>query len=79
MQSLLRLGLVDRLQLWQYPLLLGGGKRVFGSGTVPGALRLVESVTHPPALQPTYETAGAPTYGNLAAEAGDRRRSAGEG
>ena len=38
-QSLLRLGLVDRLRLWLYPLLLGSGKHVFADGTVPTALR----------------------------------------
>lgn len=66
-QSLLRLGLVDRLNLWQYPLLLGTGKQVFAGGTVPTALRLTDSVTHPNGtLQLTYEPAGAPTYGNLA-------------
>ena len=68
-QSLLRFGLVDRLNLWQYPLLLGSGKRVFADGTVPTALRLTESVTYPNGtLQLAYETAGAPTYGNLAAD-----------
>jgi dihydrofolate reductase len=76
-QSLLRLGLVDRLNLWQYPLLLGSGKRVFAGGTVPTALRLTESVTWPNGtLQLTYETAGAPTYGNLAVEADDLQRLA---
>lgn len=66
-QSLLRLGLVDRLQLWLYPLLLGSGKRVFGGGAVPTTLRLTESVTYPNGtLHLTYETAGVPTYGNLA-------------
>jgi dihydrofolate reductase len=66
-QSLLRLGLVDRLNLWLYPLLLGSGKQVFAGGTVPTALRLTESVTYPNGtLQLSYETAGAPTYGNLA-------------
>lgn len=66
-QSLLRLGLVDRLELWLYPLLLGSGKRVFADGTVPTALRLTESVTYPNGtLQLAYETAGAPTYGGLA-------------
>ena len=65
-QSLLRLGLVDRLNLWQYPLLLGSGKRVFGEGTVPTALRLTESATFPNgSLQLVYESAGAPTYGDL--------------
>jgi dihydrofolate reductase len=66
-QSLLRSGLVDRLDLWLYPLLLGSGKRVFAGGTVPTALRLTESVTYPSgALHLAYETAGEPTYGNLA-------------
>jgi len=66
-QSLLRYGLVDRLDLWLYPVLLGSGKHVFGDGTVPTALRLIESVSYPNGmLQLTYETAGAPTYGNLA-------------
>jgi dihydrofolate reductase len=65
-QSLLRFGLVDRLRLWQYPLVLGRGKRVFTDGAVPTALRLTESVTHPGGtLQLAYETAGTPTYADL--------------
>jgi dihydrofolate reductase len=68
-QSLLRLGLVDRLNLWVYPVLLGRGKRVFGAGTVPAALRLTFSEAHAGgAVHLTYETAGAPTYGNLVDE-----------
>ncbi len=68
-QSLLRFGLVDRMSLWLFPLLLGTGKRVFGDGTVPTALRLTESVTYPNGtLHLTYKTAGVPTYGNLAIE-----------
>ena len=74
-QSLLRLRLVDRLDLWQYPLLLGSGKHVFADGTVPTALHLTESVIHPNGtLQLTYETAGLPTYGDLAVEADDTPR-----
>jgi dihydrofolate reductase len=77
-QSLLRFGLVDRLNLWLYPLLLGSGKQVFGGGTIPTALRLTESVTYPNGtLQLAYETAGIPTYGNLAIEADDLQRLAG--
>ena len=65
-QSLLRFGLVDRLNLWVYPLLLGSGKQVFADGTVPTALRLIESVTYPNGtLQLTYDTAGTPTYGTI--------------
>jgi dihydrofolate reductase len=68
-QSLLRFGLVDRMSLWVYPLLLGLGKKVFGDGTVPTALRLTESVTYPNGtLHLGYETAGVPTYGSMAEE-----------
>ena len=67
LQSLLRFGLVDRLNLWMYPLLLGGGKKVFANGTVPTALRLTDSVTYPSGtLHLTYETTGVPTYGSMA-------------
>lgn len=65
-QSLLRFGLVDRLELWLYPVLLGSGKRVFDDGTVPTVLRLTGSVSHPNGvLQLTYDTAGTPTYGQM--------------
>jgi dihydrofolate reductase len=68
LQSLIRLGLVDRMNLWVYPLLLGSGKRVFAGGTVPTALRLAESVTYPKgALHLIYETSGTPTYGSFGA------------
>jgi dihydrofolate reductase len=65
-QSLLRHGLVDRLNLWLYPVLLGGGKRVFADGTVPAALRLTTSDTYASGVvHLAYETAGAPTYGTM--------------
>src|SRR4030088_2829582 len=68
-QSLLRFGLVDRFNLWLYPLLLGSGKQVFGSGTLPTTLRLTQSHTYPKGtLQLTYETVGVPTYGDMAGE-----------
>jgi dihydrofolate reductase len=67
-QTLLRLGLVDQLELWLYPVLLGAGKRVFADGTVPTALRLIESETFAPGcLHLTYDTAGTPTYGIMGA------------
>ncbi len=67
LQSLLRSGLVDRLNLWVYPLLLGTGKRVFADDTPPTALHLTESVTYPSGtLHLTYETAGTPTYATMA-------------
>jgi dihydrofolate reductase len=76
-QSLLRLDLVDRLNLWQLPVLLGSGKRVFADGTVPKALRLTSSVTFSSGtLQLTYETAGTPGYGNLAVGRDELQRPA---
>jgi dihydrofolate reductase len=66
-QSLLHDVLIDQLNLWMYPLVLGIGKRVFADGTVPTALSLTESVTYPNGtLQLSYALSGPPTYGNLA-------------
>ena len=39
---LLAAGLIDRLILMTFPIVLGGGKQLFGDGTVPGALRLTD-------------------------------------
>jgi dihydrofolate reductase len=79
-QSLLRLGLVDRLNLWQYPLVLGSGKRVFAEGAVPLALHLAESVTYPNGtVQLTYDAAGTPTYGDMATGGDDLQRLADSG
>jgi dihydrofolate reductase len=70
-QTLLREDLIDRLNLWQYPLVLGTGKRVFGDGTVPAALHLTTSVAYPNgSVQLTYERAGRPTYGVMGDEEG---------
>jgi dihydrofolate reductase len=67
-QSLLRRGLVDRLQLWVSPVVLGKGKRLFDSGSVPAALRLVDSAVFPNGtLKLDFATAGEPTFGNLGA------------
>jgi dihydrofolate reductase len=66
-QTLLRNDLVDRLNLWVYPVLLGSGKRLFAEGTVPTALRLVESATFPKgAVHLIYERVGKPTFGSMA-------------
>lgn len=40
---LLAAGLIDRLTLMIFPAVLGQGKRLFGEGTQPGLLELVES------------------------------------
>ena len=69
-QSLLRLGLIDQLALWVHPVVLGSGKKVFGSGAVPVAVRLTDSTIYPDgSVNLVYQLAGAPTYGNLAGDA----------
>jgi dihydrofolate reductase len=44
-QSLLAHRLIDEFHLKIFPLVLGTGKRLFGDGTVPAALTLVDSKT----------------------------------
>jgi dihydrofolate reductase len=59
--------LVDQYNLWIYPLLLGNGKRLFGEGTIPTALRLAESRTFSNgAVLLSYKRAGKPNYGSTA-------------
>ena len=42
-QSLQGASLIDEYNLWTFPLVLGRGKRLFGEGARPSALRLVRS------------------------------------
>jgi dihydrofolate reductase len=66
-QSLMKNELVDQYNVWVYPVLLGGGKRLFGEGTIPTALRLVESRAFGNgAVLLTYEPTGKPEYGSTA-------------
>jgi dihydrofolate reductase len=43
LQTLLANDLVDELQLVVFPLVLGKGKRLFGEGTIPAALKVIDS------------------------------------
>jgi dihydrofolate reductase len=66
-QSLMKPGLVDQYNLWVYPVLLGSGKRLFGDGTMPTALRLVESKTFGNgAVLLSYQPTGKPEDGSTA-------------
>ena len=44
-QTLLRHDLVDEFRVWTFPLVLGGGKRLFGDGSDKLRLRLADSKT----------------------------------
>jgi dihydrofolate reductase len=66
--QLLAAGLIDRLIVMTFPVVLGSGKRVFGAGTPSGALRMVDHFVSPPGtVVTTYEPAGAVETGSFAA------------
>ncbi|WP_448953315.1 dihydrofolate reductase family protein [Labrys neptuniae] len=57
--QLLQAGLIDRLFVMTFPLVLGKGKRLFGAGTPSGALRLIgHDVSSTGVVIATYEPAG---------------------
>ena len=68
-QSLLPHGLVDQFNLWVFPLVIGSGKRLFGDGTIPAGLKLVDStVSTTGVLIGTYVPAGEIEPGTFAQE-----------
>jgi dihydrofolate reductase len=42
-QALLTHDLIDEFRMWIFPVVIGTGKRFFGDGTIPAALKLVDS------------------------------------
>jgi dihydrofolate reductase len=68
-QTLLRHGLVDRFRVFINPCVVGTGKRLFGDGTVPAGLKLVDSkVSGTGVIVATYEPAGELPTGTFATE-----------
>lgn len=64
LQSLLKRDLIDELELWVFPVVIGSGKRLFGSGAIPTAWRLTRSQTSGTGvLMHHYERAGEIKYG----------------
>src|SRR5436190_10082438 len=58
-QTLMANNLIDRYYVWTFPMVIGSGKRLFAEGTIPGALKLVDSVTSTTGVViGTYEPAG---------------------
>jgi dihydrofolate reductase len=65
-QTLTRHGLVDEYHLMVFPLVLGQGKRLFGDGTIPAALRLIDSkMSTTGVFIGTYEPAGEVVTGSF--------------
>jgi dihydrofolate reductase len=84
--QLLAAGLIDRLFIMTFPVILGTGKRLFGHGTPSTGLKLVHGdVSSTGVIIATYEPAGTVPIGTLelpnpsAAELKRRERMAREG
>ena len=59
LQTLLARDLVDEFRIWAFPVLVGPGKRLFGSGTTPAGLELVdEKRSSTGVVMATYRRAG---------------------
>ncbi len=68
-QTLMKHDLVDEFRLMIFPITLGTGKRLFGDGTIPAGLKLVDSKTSTTGvIVATYERAGNVKTGSFALE-----------
>lgn len=66
LQTLLQHDLVDTLRIWQFPVVLGTGKRLFGVGTIPLGFRLIDTQLNTTgAVLHVYERAGSLKYGEV--------------
>ena len=65
--GLMERGLIDRLTIMTFPVVLGKGKRLFVEGIASGALRLVDSkISGTGVVIATYEPAGEVQVGSFA-------------
>ncbi|MEA2303274.1 MAG: hypothetical protein QOH43_554 [Solirubrobacteraceae bacterium] len=66
-QALLEHDLIDEFRIWIFPLVIGTGKRLFGVGTMPAGLKLVDSeVSKTGVTINTYQRAGDIDSGSFA-------------
>ncbi|MBI3607258.1 MAG: dihydrofolate reductase family protein [Nitrospirae bacterium] len=66
-QTLIEHDLVDEYRLLIFPVILGSGKRLFGSGTIPASLTLVSSsTTSTGTIVSVYRRAGSLRTGSFA-------------
>ncbi|SNQ61718.1 dihydrofolate reductase family protein [Candidatus Methanoperedens nitratireducens] len=85
-QTLLKNDLLDEFRLWIFPVTIGKGKRLFGEGTQPAHLKLIDSkISTTGVIIATYIPAGELKIGSFAldnpnvAEIERRKRLADEG
>lgn len=66
-QTLLKHDLIDEFRLWIFPVTIGKGKRLFGEGTQPANLKLIDSkISTTGVIIATYEPAGELKTGSFA-------------
>lgn len=66
LQTLLKHDLVDTMRIWQFPIVIGAGKRLFGDGALALAFELVETqASSTGAVLHVYERAGDLRHGML--------------
>lgn len=69
LQTLLKNNLVDQCRLWIFPVVVGGGKRLFGESAFPGGWKLADLKTSTTGVViSTYVRAGEIPKGSLALE-----------
>ncbi|MFC8074495.1 dihydrofolate reductase family protein [Streptomyces sp. NPDC057307] len=71
-QTLIAHDLVDEFHMLVFPVLVGSGKRLFGKGTVPAGLKLVDTArSESGVVISTYARAGQVEYGAMGPETGN--------
>jgi dihydrofolate reductase len=66
LQTLLKHDLIDTLRIWQFPVVLGTGKRLFGKGALPSSFQLVDTQLNTTgAVLHVYERVGDLKYGEV--------------
>jgi dihydrofolate reductase len=68
-QTLLKNNLIDEFRVWTFPLAIGTGKRLFGEGTIPAGLKLLDCKISTTGVSiATYARSGEIKTGSLAPE-----------
>lgn len=68
-QTLLKHDLIDEFRVWTFPLTIGAGKRLFGEGTIPAGLKLLDcKISTTGVIIATYARGGKVKTGSVALE-----------
>ena len=68
-QTLLKHNLIDEYHIWVFPVVIGSGKRLFGQGTLPSGLTLIDiESSSTGVIMATYEPAGELNTGSFELE-----------